>query len=63
MRALRFAACFGFSIGEETARGLRRSAPGLRRIAAERLREEMTKLLCGDGGVERHFLVIFLVVL
>lgn len=50
MRALRFAACFGFSIGEETARGLRRSAPGLRRIAAERLREEMTKLLCGDGA-------------
>ena len=50
LRALRFAACFGFSIGEETARGLRRSAPGLRRIAAERLREEMTKLLCGDGA-------------
>jgi len=50
MRALRFAACFGFSIGEETARSLRRSAPGLRRIAAERLREEMTKLLCGDGA-------------
>lgn len=50
MRALRFAACLGFSIEEETARSLRRSAPGLRRIAAERLREEMTKLLCGDGA-------------
>lgn len=52
MRALRFAACLGFSIEEGTARSLRRSAGNLRRIAVERLREEMTKLLCGEGCAE-----------
>ena len=47
MRALRFASVLGFSIEEETAAAARRCASMLRSIAVERLRVEMTKLLCG----------------
>lgn len=52
MRALRFAATLRFSVEEETARAMVRCAPRLEKIAAERIREEMTKLLCGDGAAE-----------
>ena len=47
LRALRFAAVLGFSIEEETAAALRRAAPLLTHIAAERTAVEMTRLLCG----------------
>ena len=50
MRGLRFAAVLGFAIEEKTAAAMERRAELLRHIAAERLREEMTKLLCGDGA-------------
>ena len=65
MRGLRFAAVLGFSIEEDTARAMARCAPLLRHIAAERLHEEMTKLLMGDGAAEvllawHHVLGIFL---
>ena len=65
MRGLRFAAVLGFSIAEDTARAMARCAPLLRHIAAERLHEEMTKLLMGDGAAEvllawHHVLGIFL---
>ena len=52
LRLLRFAAVLGFSIEEETARAALRCAPLLETIAAERVREELTKLLCGDGVAE-----------
>ena len=52
MRALRFAATLKFTVEEETARAMVRCAPRLEKIAAERIREEMTKLLCGDGAAE-----------
>ena len=52
MRGLRFAAVLGFAIEEETAAAMERCAPLLRHIAAERLREEMEKLLLGDGAAE-----------
>ena len=52
MRGLRFAAVLGFAIEEETAAAMERCAPLLRHIAAERLREEMEKLLVGDGAAE-----------
>ena len=52
MRALRFAATLLFSIEENTAAAMERCAPLLRHIAAERLREEMTKLLVGDGAAD-----------
>ena len=65
MRGLRFAAVLGFSIEEDTVRAMARCAPLLRHIAAERLHEEMTKLLMGDGAEEvllawHHVLGIFL---
>ena len=52
MRALRFAATLMFTIEEETAAAMERCAPLLHHIAAERLREEMTKLLMGDGAAD-----------
>ena len=48
LRCLRFAAVLGFTIEAETARAMERCGPLLRHIAAERICEEMTKLLCGD---------------
>ena len=47
MRALRFAAVYGFQIDPETDRAARRMAPGLLQVAAERIRVELAKLLCG----------------
>ena len=52
MRALRFAATLTFAIEEKTAAAMECCAPLLRHIAAERLHEEMTKLLLGDGAAE-----------
>jgi tRNA nucleotidyltransferase (CCA-adding enzyme) len=52
MRALRFAATLTFTIEERTAEAMEHCAPLLRHIAAERLHEEMTKLLLGDGAAE-----------
>ena len=52
MRALRFAATLGFTVEENTAAAMERCAAFLRHIAAERLREEMTKLLLGDKSAE-----------
>lgn len=48
LRALRFAARFGFSIESETAAAIHRNRELLRHIAAERIREELTGLLCGS---------------
>ncbi len=48
MRALRFAATLGFTIEPETARAIRENGGLLQNIAVERLRVEMTKLLCGS---------------
>ena len=48
MRTLRFAAVLGFSVEAETAAALRRKAPLLADIAAERLLSEMDRLLCGS---------------
>ncbi len=47
LRALRFAACYGFELEEETARAARALAPRLSLVAAERVREELNKLLLG----------------
>ena len=52
MRALRFAATLTIAIEEKTAAAMECCAPLLRHIAAERLHEEMTKLLLGDGATE-----------
>lgn len=51
MRCLRFSACLGFAVEEATAQALRRSLPMLDRVAAERIRAELCKLLMGQDRV------------
>ena len=50
LRALRFAAVFDFAIDPETEKALHLLAPSLSNVAAERIREEFFKLLCGPGA-------------
>lgn len=50
MRALRFAAVYGFSIEEKTAQAIHDMKDTLRNVAAERIRAELAKLLCGEGA-------------
>ena len=50
LRALRFAAVYDFEIEPATARALRKMAPDLKRIAGERIREELLRLLCGKAA-------------
>lgn len=49
MRALRFAATYGFKIEEKTAEAIRRNKELLKNISAERIQSELTKMLCGRG--------------
>ena len=49
MRALRFAARFGFQIEKETAAAIHRNAALLNNISAERIQTELNKMLLGDG--------------
>ena len=49
LRALRFAAVYDFAIHPDTDRALRRMAKDLKRVAGERVREELLKLLCGKA--------------
>lgn len=49
LRALRFASAYGFAIEAETAAAIHRSAALLNRIAPERVRDELCKLLPGPG--------------
>ena len=49
LRALRFASVYDFSLDPETEAALRELAPTLENVAAERIREELFKLLCGPG--------------
>ncbi len=50
LRALRFASVFDFSVDPETSAALRSLSPSLKQVAAERIREELLKLLCGPGA-------------
>lgn len=52
MRGMRFSAVLGFELEEETAAALVRCRELLRHIAAERLREELVKLLCGPQAAQ-----------
>jgi len=54
MRAVRFAARFGFEIETETFRAVRRHVEEIHQISPERLREELTKLLT-EGAAKRAF--------
>lgn len=50
LRGLRFAATFEFFLESETESALRLCAKGLLRIAAERIRVELQRLLCGKAA-------------
>ena len=50
LRALRFAAVYDFEIEPSTDSALRKMAPDLKRIAGERIRDELLRLLCGKAA-------------
>ena len=52
LRALRFAARYGFSVEAETAAALRRNQELLNRISPERVFAELRGLVCGAGAGE-----------
>ena len=52
LRAIRFAAVLAFSLEEETAAAARRQAAGLQKVSAERVFQELSKLLCGPKAGE-----------
>jgi len=54
MRAVRFAARFGFAVEPKTLAAIRRHAGEIRQVSAERLRDELTKLLT-EGAARRGF--------
>ena len=49
LRALRFASVYDFTIEAETSAAVHRLFPPLADVAAERIRVELAKLLCGRG--------------
>lgn len=51
LRAVRFASVLEFSVEENTARAVKGCCSLLQNIAAERVREEFSKLICGMGAV------------
>ena len=53
-RAVRFAARFGYAIEPATFEAIRKLAPEIRQVSAERLRDELTKLLT-EGAARRGF--------
>ncbi|HKV62443.1 MAG TPA: CCA tRNA nucleotidyltransferase [Candidatus Acidoferrum sp.] len=54
MRAVRFAARFGFEIEAETFRAVRRHVAEIHQVSPERLREELTKMLT-EGAARQAF--------
>jgi poly(A) polymerase len=54
MRAVRFAARFGFKIEEATFRAIQRQTQEIQQVSPERLREELTKMLT-EGAARRAF--------
>jgi len=52
MRAVRFASVLGFAIEEKTKRAIQKDAGLLKEISAERIRDELQKLLMGKGAME-----------
>jgi len=54
LRAVRFAARFGYEIDAETFRALRRHAKEIEQVSSERIREELTKMLT-EGAARTAF--------
>lgn len=61
MRALRFAAVFGYKIEKQTAQAVHKNRTMLGRVAAERINAELCKLLVGKdaGNVLRQYPDVF----
>ncbi len=61
MRALRFAAVFGYEIEKRTARAVHENRAMLNRVAAERINVELCKLLIGQsvGDILRQYPDVF----
>ncbi len=57
LRALRFASTYGFAIEEGTAAAVRAMASDIMKVAPERIRVELSKLLTGEGagGILRDY--------
>ncbi len=54
LRAVRFAARLGFEIEPETFAAIRELAPAIRNVSAERVRDEIARILT-EGGARRGF--------
>jgi poly(A) polymerase len=54
VRAVRFAARFGYGIEEETFAAIKKEAAAIVQVSAERLRDELTRVLT-EGGARRGF--------
>ncbi|HEX4007053.1 MAG TPA: CCA tRNA nucleotidyltransferase [Acidobacteriaceae bacterium] len=54
LRAVRFAARFGYTIEPETERAIRELAPGIAQVSRERVRDELTRMLT-EGRARRAF--------
>ena len=52
LRALRFSAQLGFEIEADCASAIRKMKGSINSVSAERIREELTKLLCGKNAKE-----------
>ena len=65
MRALRFASVYGFQIAPETEAAIHELKHTLTGVAAERIRVELQKLLCGNGAgdILREYRDVILTVL
>lgn len=57
LRAVRFAARFGFEIEPETMRAMQRQAATITQVSAERVRDELTRMLT-EGSAARAFALL-----
>ena len=59
LRALRFSARFGYDIEDKTKKAMIDLAPTLSKISAERIREELEKMICSDNPDRLRWAYIF----
>ncbi|OGD09110.1 hypothetical protein A2397_03540 [Candidatus Amesbacteria bacterium RIFOXYB1_FULL_44_23] len=57
MRAVRIAAQLGFAVEEETFAGIKTNAPNLEQISAERIRDELLKIMASDYPADGYLLL------
>jgi poly(A) polymerase len=57
LRAVRFAARFGYTIESETFAAIQKLAPGIHQVSRERVRDELTKMLT-EGQAREAFLLL-----